>query len=211
MNAHLIHQVLHAYGPWAVGAIAALEYTGLPVPGETTLIAAALYAATTGRLDIWIVVAAAAAGAVVGSTCGYAIGRWVGAPALHRYGRHIGLTTERQLVGRYLFARYGITVVVLGRFVALIRALVALLAGANQMPWIRFMAANVVGGILWASAWGVGADVLGHRIVTLALPAGIALGVVTALAGIVIWFFVRRHERKLLDVIRRGQGLPDAR
>jgi membrane protein DedA with SNARE-associated domain len=203
LNAHYVHELLHAYGPWAVGGVAALEYAGLPLPGETTLIAASLYAATTGRINLWEVVAAAAAGAVVGSAFGYRVGSWLGAPALHRYGRRIGMTPERLLVGRYLFARYGIAVVVLGRFVALIRAVVALVAGANEMPVGRFMVANVVGAVLWASMWGFGAELLGHRIVSLAKPAGIALAVATLGAAALLWVFLRRHERKLLAIARR--------
>src|SRR5882757_7272286 len=122
----------HRQGPLAAGSVA-LESAGVPLPGETVLIGAALLAAT-GQIKIVIVVLAAAAGAIVGDGMGYMVGRRLGLPFLRRCGRYIRLDEDRLLIGRYLFLQYGNAVVFFGRFIALLRLFAALLAGANSMP-----------------------------------------------------------------------------
>src|SRR5689334_19326894 len=122
---------------------------GLPVPGETTLVTAAIYAATTGRLNIWLVIAAAATGAIVGDSVGFWIGRAFGHRLLLKYGSLLRLTPRRIKLGQYLFQRHGGKVVFFGRFLALLRALAALMAGINYMDWRRFLLFNVTGGIAW--------------------------------------------------------------
>ncbi len=104
------------------------------MPGETALIAAAIYAGTTGDLSITGVLAAALVGAVVGNSAGYLIGRVLGWPFLLRHGRRVGLTQDRLKIGRMLFLRHGGKVVFFGRFVAFLRVLAASLAGASGMP-----------------------------------------------------------------------------
>lgn len=107
-----------AHGVWAVGALVGLESLGLPLPGETALVAAAIYAGTTGNLHIMSLLVAAWIGAVLGDAGGYLIGRTAGWPFLLRHGRHVGLTPDRLRAGRLLFLRHGGKVVFLGRFVA---------------------------------------------------------------------------------------------
>jgi membrane protein DedA with SNARE-associated domain len=114
------------YGYWTVGGIIALESMGLPLPGEATLVAAAVYAATTHHLNIWLVIAAAATGAIVGDNIGYWIGREIGYPLLLRYGHYVYLTEARIKLGQYLFFRHGGKIVFFGRFVAVLRALAAI-------------------------------------------------------------------------------------
>jgi len=176
-----------------------LESTGLPVPGESLLIAAALYAAATHQLTIPLVVTAAAVGAIVGDNCGYLIGRGVGYRLLRRYGSYVLLTPERLEVGRRLFARHGGKVVLFGRFVAVLRTLAALLAGANRMPWPHFLLANAVGGIGWASVYGFGAYALGNQIRRLQGPLGIALGAIGLAAIAATILYARREERRLTE------------
>src|ERR1700676_4586072 len=142
-------RLIQVYGPWIISVVVALESAGLPLPGETILVAAALLAAATNQIDIAVVVAAAAAGAIVGDGIGYAVGRRFGMPLLRKYGRYIRLDENRLLIGRYLFFRYGSAVVFFGRFVAVLRMFAALLAGANSMPAGRFLFFNVTGGICW--------------------------------------------------------------
>jgi membrane protein DedA with SNARE-associated domain len=149
-HAHHLAELLHQYGYGLVAVVIGLEAMGLPLPGESLLIAAALYAATTHELAIVLVVVAAAAGAIVGDNLGYLIGRGIGYRLLVRYGGYVLLTPERLAAGRRLFARHGGKVVIFGRFVAVLRTLAALLAGANRMPWPHFLLANAVGGIGWA-------------------------------------------------------------
>jgi membrane protein DedA with SNARE-associated domain len=82
-------RLIQVHGPWVISVVVALESAGVPLPGETILVAAALLAATTNQIDITVVVAAAAAGAIVGDGIGYTVGRHFGMPLLRKYGRYI--------------------------------------------------------------------------------------------------------------------------
>jgi membrane protein DedA with SNARE-associated domain len=193
-----------AYGYWAVLVLVALESMGVPLPGETALIAAAIYAGTKHELNIFGVVAAAATGAVIGDNIGYEIGRLVGFPLLLRHGNRISLDERRLKLGQYLFRRYGGMIVFFGRFVALLRTLAALLAGANRMPWPRFFFFNATGGVIWSSIFGFGGYVLGSSVHRISGPLGLGLlifALTAAAAGIV---FLRRHEQALLVEAERA-------
>jgi membrane protein DedA with SNARE-associated domain len=203
-----LQTVLHQYGAAAVGIGLLLESMGLPLPGESLMIAAAIYAATTHRLDIFILVPVAASGAICGDQIGYLIGRWIGFRALARWGGRLGLTQDRLLLGRFLFRRYGGRVVVLGRFVAVLRTFVALLAGANRMPWHSFLLWNALGGIGWTSLYGFGAYALGDAALRLSGPVGIALGVVIGVALIGALVFVKRNEARLMAEARQEMAAP---
>src|SRR5690348_14818315 len=149
-----IQHLLSTYGLWVLFAGVMLESMGVPVPGETTLISAALYAGATGALGVAPVVLVASVAAIVGDNIGYGIGRTVGLRLLVRYGRYIRLDEERLRVGQYLFLRHGGKIVFFGRFIALLRTFAALLAGANRMRWSRFLAMNALGGVCWATLFG---------------------------------------------------------
>ena len=174
-----------------------LESMGAPLPGESLLIGAALYCATTHGLDIAWVIAAAVAGAVMGDNFGYLIGRSVGYPVLARWGRRIGLTEDRLTLGRYLFRRHGGKVVFFGRFIAILRTFAALLAGANRMPWPSFLVYNALGGIGWAGGYTLAAYLAGRQIETISGPLGIALGIAAAIAVGSVLVFLKRNERRL--------------
>ncbi len=135
-----------------VGAVICTESLGIPVPGEITLVSAALLAAS-GVTNVWWVAISASIGAVVGDSIGYAIGRRGGRKTLERLGRrfpkHLG---PPQLAhAERIFARWGVWAVFFGRFVALLRILAGPLAGALRVPYPRFLVANASGGIIWAS------------------------------------------------------------
>jgi membrane protein DedA with SNARE-associated domain len=117
--------LIPTYGPWIIFGVVAFESAGVPLPGETILVAAALLAATTGQINILVVVLGAATGAIVGDGLGYMVGRRLGLPFLRRYGRYIRLDEDRLLIGRYLFFRYGNAVVFFGRFIAVLRMFTA--------------------------------------------------------------------------------------
>ena len=187
------------HGTWVVGFVIFFESMGLPLPGESLLIAAAIYAATAGGLEIEWVVLAAAIGAIMGDNVGYMIGRRVGAPVLRRYGPRIGLTWPRQRLGQYLFFKHGAKVVFFGRFTAFLRTFAAVLAGANNMPWRSFLFWNGLGGVVWTASYGFGAYALGDQVHKLLGPAGLAIGAVVI--AIVVWvgLFVRRHETRLIN------------
>ena len=199
-----IVQLIGSYGVWFVAAIVAFESMGLPVPGETTLVSAALYAGSTGRLDIVDVVTAAAAGAIAGDNVGFWIGREIGRRWLVQHGDRLRLTPSRLKLGQYLFARHGGTVVFFGRFVAVLRAFAALLAGVNRMGWRPFLLFNATGGVAWAAAYGFGAYVFGRKVTHLVGPLGAAMALTAIVGTIAGVFLVRTHERQLAERAERA-------
>ena len=194
------------HGFWAVGTVIFFESMGVPLPGESLLIAAALYAATTGDITIEHVVAASALGAVLGDNAGYLIGRRIGPPVLARYGPKIGLSLDRQRLGRFLFLRHGGKVVFFGRFVAFLRTFAAVLAGASHMPWGRFLVWNALGGVFWTCLYGFGAYLLGNQVHRLAGPFGIAVGAVAVVVAVLSVRFVHRHEARLIEAAKAEMG-----
>jgi membrane protein DedA with SNARE-associated domain len=189
--------LIATHGYWVVAAIVALESVGIPAPGETALVTAAIYAGTTHRLAIVPVIIAAAIGAIVGDNLGYMVGRRYGYRLLLRYGPFLRMNPARIKLGQFLFARHGGKVVFFGRFVAVLRALAALLAGINWMPWKPFLLFNAAGGVAWATAFGVGGYVFGEQIQ--AVKGSVAVvGLGLAIAGAIgFTWFVRRHEAAL--------------
>jgi membrane protein DedA with SNARE-associated domain len=161
MTSGLITHLLQSYGYYAVFALIALESMGLPLPGESALIAAALYAGTTHNLSIFVLAVVAASAAIAGDNAGYWIGRTGGQRLAERYGHYVHLDRPKLKVGRYLFARYGVKVVFFGRFVAILRTFAAFFAGVSNMRWSRFLLANAAGGLLWSALYAFGAYALG--------------------------------------------------
>lgn len=189
-------QLIANYGYIAIGAIIALESIGLPLPGESALVLAALYAAQHHH-SIVGVVASAAAGAVLGDNLGYLIGREFGYRLLLRYGSRFGLSASKIKLGQYLFLRHGGKVVFFGRFVAILRMLAAMLAGVNRMNWGRFLLANAAGGILWACSVGFGAYTFGRALTHVTGPLSIVLVLASLAIIIAALRFVRTHEAEL--------------
>ena len=194
------------YGYLAVGFVIGLESLGIPLPGETTLVAAALYAGATHRLSIVGVVLAAIAGAILGDNVGYVLGHQGGYRLLVRFGRYIRLDEANVKVARYLFLRFGGQVVFLGRFVAILRAYAAFLAGTTRMPWRRFVLYNAAGGIVWATLYGTGAYLLGKQVERISGPLGIAFAVAGGAAVIIAGIVIRHEERRLRTAA--GEALP---
>lgn len=189
--------LIQTYGYWVVAGIVMLESIGVPLPGEATLIAAAVYAGETHKLDIRLIVAAAALGGIIGDNIGFWIGEKVGYGLILRYGARIGITDRKIKLGQYLFRLHGAKVVFFGRFVAVLRVLAALLAGVNRMPWLRFFAANAAGALCWASAFGAAAYTLGHAVHRFSGPVGIGLAVVAGIGLVIAATVLRGRERAL--------------
>ena len=207
MIAHLVQ----SYGYYAVFALIALESLGIPLPGESALIAAALYAGTTHHLNIAALAAAAAAAAVIGDNAGYWIGKTGGRRLAERYGHYVRLNRARLKAGRYLFARHGVKVVFFGRFVAVLRTYAAFLAGLSAMRWSRFLVANAAGGVLWSGIYAFGAYALGNAASSIGSTitiAGLAVaGVLTAATIVIGRRSLRRIEQRAEDAFP-GQPAP---
>lgn len=197
LTTHNLEHLLIAYGYWAVFLFVAVESMGVPVPGETTLMVASIYAGTTHRLSILLVVLAAAGGAILGDNLGFLAGREGGQRLLHRYGKYVRLDERKLRLGEYLFQRHGGKVVFFGRFVAILRMWAAFLAGANRMSWTRFLAFNAAGGSLWAVLMGLGAYAFGDAVVRLGGRIGLAAGLATLAITIAVSITLRRKEHRL--------------
>ncbi|MCW2274095.1 DedA family protein [Rhodoblastus acidophilus] len=192
------HSLLTQFGPWVVFFLVAVESAGIPLPGETSLVTAAVIVGSSQQGSIAEIVALAAAGAIVGDNIGFWVGREFGLRLLLAHGPKIGLDEDRLRLGQYLFQRYGGAIVFFGRFVAVLRAFAAVLAGANKMSPLRFFLFNAAGGITWASIFGLGGYFLGAEFHRIAGPFGLA-----ALALAVTGFFLfsrylRQHEARLI-------------
>jgi membrane protein DedA with SNARE-associated domain len=202
-----LHPIIAQHGYWAVFLIVMLESGGLPFPGETALILAAAYAGATGNLDLYYVMAAAAAGAIIGDNIGFWIGRTWGASLLLRYGKFIHLPERRLKLGQYLFNKHGAKIVFFGRFVALLRIFAALLAGVNKYAWGPFLFYNAAGGIIWAVLIGTGGYLFGDALHRVSGPLGIA-GLVAVVVGVLSLMYVIRREEKKME--QRLETDPDA-
>ncbi len=192
-----LQHFLVTYGYWAVFVFVAIESIGIPFPGETMLLVAAIDAGTTHQLSIVLVIIAATCGAILGDNLGFWIGREGGYRLLRRYGRYIGFNERRVKLGLYLFRKHGGKIVFFGRFVAVLRAWAAFLAGVNRMQWSRFLLFNALGGVSWATLYGLGGYFLGEEIHRLTGPVGIVTIVLAVLIIIASLIVVRRNERQL--------------
>ena len=176
----------------AVFALIAVETMGIPVPGETALIGAALLA-HDGQMDIATLVALAAAAAILGDNVGFAIGRKGGRRLFVMPGPFHRQRLEALAVGQPFFEKHGPKAVLLGRWVAGLRIASAWLAGMNMMPWPKFLFWNALGGICWATSIGLGVYIAGHAFEKVLGVGGIIAGGVVG--GALVGFFAWRHMR----------------
>jgi membrane protein DedA with SNARE-associated domain len=182
MSTALVTHVIASYGYFALFALIALESIGIPLPGETALIAASIYAGATHHLNIFAVGAVAAAAAILGDNGGYWLGRRGGGALVARYGHLVRLDRRKLKVGRYLFTRHGGSVVFFGRFISVLRTYAAFLAGLNRMPPVRFAVANAAGGAVWAVGYAAAAYAIGGAAASLgSLVTLVGLGVTIVL------------------------------
>lgn len=149
-----LEQALIDYGYVIVFVAIMIESMGVPFPGETMLLIASAYAASSGALSIYGVVACAAGGAMTGDSLGYWIGREGGRRLIRRYGKFVGLTDERyERVQGYL-KRHGGKAVFFGRFVSIARTWIAVLVGAHHLNYLQFLLYDILGAITWATLYG---------------------------------------------------------
>ncbi len=180
-------------GYTVVFALIAVETMGIPVPGETALIAAALLA-HDGQLDIVTLIAVASAAAIIGDNIGFAIGRKGGRKLFSRPGPFHAARLRALEYGGPFFAKHGPKAVFFGRWVSGLRIASAWLAGINGMRWPTFLLWNALGGIVWATGVGLAVYFAGHLAEDIIAVAGPVAGggVIVALAGLLVW----RHRRK---------------
>ncbi len=202
---HTVHHLVHQYGYGFITLAVFLECSGLLVPGETVFFGSAVYAATTGKLNIVLVILAAMAGAIAGNLVAFAIGRLLGKRLLSRYGWRVGLTERRLAIGRYLFRRHGGKVVFFSRFVSVLRSFGAVFAGANEMPLPSFLAWTVAGGIAWPAAHGLFAYAVGGATRRLPVWLQIGLGILAVVAIVLAIRWVKRNQMLLEDAAMRSE------
>ena len=209
MTLSWITHLVQSYGYYAVFTLIALESMGIPLPGETALISAALYAGTTHHLNVVVLAVVASCAAIIGDNAGYWIGRTGGYRLAERYGRYVRLDRAKLKVGRYLFARHGWKVVFFGRFVAVLRTFAAFFAGVGKMRWPGFAAANAAGGLLWAGFYTFGAYALGSAASSVGSMITIVGYAVASVATVVSIIVVRRSLRRLEQ--QADAAFPDER
>ncbi|GCE06850.1 DedA family protein [Dictyobacter aurantiacus] len=196
-----LQNFLHTLGYPAVVLVVMVESAGVPVPGETMLLLASFYAAVYHDLSLPIVIACAAVGAILGDNVGYGVGRTGGKAFVHRYGRYVFLKPERLQRSEEFFARHGNKTVFFGRFVAVLRAFAAFLAGVNRMHWPTFLAYNAAGGIIWATIYGLLGYYAGRvfhdnftLVEHLASNISLVLGAVIVLGAIIAFFVYKKRK-----------------
>jgi membrane protein DedA with SNARE-associated domain/membrane-associated phospholipid phosphatase len=203
-----IAHLIASYGYVVLFLIVGLESFGIPLPGETALVSAAAFAAS-GRLDIVAVIAAAAAGAIVGDNAGYWLGRTGGVALLHRHGRRVGLDEAKIARAHRFFERHGAKTVFLGRFIALLRSWAAVLAGVGHMPYRTFTMYNALGGVVWATIFGTLGYLFGQNLPRLERYAGqAALATVLLIAlAVLVWLLSRWFSRNRTELSERAVRL----
>ena len=193
---HMTHLII-TYGYLAVALLVGAESLGVPVPGETALILAGIYAGHTHQLSVWIIFAVAAAAAIVGDNIGFWIGDKGGYRLLRRFGHYVRIDEPKLKIGRYIFDRHGGKVVFLGRFVSVLRTYAAFLAGANRMRWPKFLVYNATGGIVWAAVFSFAAYFAGNAFSKASGTINLALGAAAVVIVAAIVLIVRRKAAGL--------------
>ena len=157
-----IRALADAIGYPAAGLGILIESAGVPFPGETMLLAVAAYAAA-GNLDIRVVIAFGAVGAMMGANLGYGVGHFGGRPLLERLSRLFRFSTSHMSRSEQFFARHGGVAVLIGRFVIGLRSWASLMAGMSRMPIWAFELYSAIGGIAWAIVIGTVGFYLGSN------------------------------------------------
>ena len=198
VGAHEIHHLVQEYGCLLVFVVVGLQAVGLPLPGTTALIAAAVYAATGHDLPISGVIAAGALGALVGTTAGFAVGRWGGERLLLRLGGRLRQSPERVQQLRRGFAVHGATWLFIGRFVSGMRNVTGLLAGASGMTLGRFLPISAAAASAWALFNGLEYYWFGHALLGASRWVQIVMvGAGIAWLGVSLGLLRRRAVRHL--------------
>lgn len=192
---HGLEPTLDRFGYLAVVGLVLIEDFGVPVPGETVLILAAVYAGT-GRLNIVLVGLLGFIGALLGDNIGFAIGHFGGRPLLDRYGRFVFLTPDRVARATGFFDRHGGWIIVIARFVEGLRQANGIIAGMSGIHWAKFLVFNAIGAALWVAVWTSVGYLSGSHINTIYNTATrYSTYVVIALGVLLLAYIARRTVR----------------
>ena len=206
-----VDHLIATYGYSAVFALVGIESLGVPLPGETALISAGIYAGHTHHLSVWLIWAVASAAAVIGDSIGFVIGVKGGYRLARRYGPKIHFDEAKLKVGMYAFDRYGVAVVFFGRFVAILRTYRAFLAGTNRMPWRHFLPPTVAAGIIWSAIYAFASYAAGNSLRNASGTVNLVLVAVAVVALVSVFVVVRRKAKQLEAVAEAAYPgpLPD--
>ncbi len=210
ISVQTLQNILKVIGYPAVTLFIMIESSGIPFPGETMLLVASFFAPTI-PLAIPIVIACAALGAIIGDNLGYLAGRTGGRALALRYGKYVFLKPHHLDYAGIFFEKHGDKTVFFGRFVAVLRAWSAFLAGVNHMQWRKFLVYNAAGGITWAIIYGTLGYVAGRFLTNnfaavehVASTLGwIGVGIVVAFAAAVFILLRLRRRKRMLAAIER--------
>src|SRR3984885_11907753 len=202
---------LEHFGLWAIFALVLLEDFGIPVPGETVLIAGAVFAGS-GQLNIVAVGIVGFVAAVVGDNIGYAIGRFGGRALVERWGKYVFITPERLDKAEKFFGRHGGKIITIARFIEGLREANGLIAGITHMHWLKFVAFNALGAALWVGTWvsigyfaGQHITPIYNTITSYSLYAAIAA--VVLIAG---WLLLHLRKRRRAAAMRPARDVVPA-
>lgn len=205
---------LDHYGYWAVFLLVMIEDFGIPVPGETILIAAAIFAGA-GRLNIVAVGVIAFVAALLGDNIGFAIGHFGGRALALRWGKYVGLTEERLVKAEFFFEKHGGKIIVVARFIEGLRQLNGIIAGISGMHWRRFLFFNTIGAGLWVGTWvslgyfaGNHIGTIYHYITNYSYYVLIAAGVLVV--ALIVRHVLRRRRRADRDRVPEAQENAEA-
>ena len=187
---------LEHYGLWAIGLLITLEDFGVPVPGETILIAGAIFAGA-GRINIVALGVVAFVAAVSGDNIGFAIGHFGGRALALRFGKYVFLTEERLDKAENFFDRRGAIVITFARFVEGLRQANGIIAGITGMHWLRFLIFNAIGAALWVGTWITVGYFAGNNITTVYHYITLySYYVLAALVVLIVGYIVWRRRRR---------------
>jgi membrane protein DedA with SNARE-associated domain len=208
---NLVAPYLEHYSYWAVLLLVMLEDFGVPVPGETILIAAAIFAGA-GRLNVVIVGVIGFIAAVVGDNIGFAIGYFGGRALALRWGRYVFLTEERLTKAEVFFNRHGGKIIVVARFIEGLRQANGIIAGISGMRWWRFAVFNALGAALWVGTWVSLGYLAGNHINTIYhYITNYSYYALIVVAVLLTGYIVRRVLRRRRDSHQGARGVQGAR
>lgn len=174
-----------------------IESAGVPLPGETALVASAVLASQS-KLNIVVVIVVAASAAIIGDNGGYWLGRKGGRKLLERWSLVSKHTKKVLPRAERLFAKHGGKTVFFGRFIAVLRITAAWMAGISHMPWWRFLFFNAAGGILWATLVGLVAYYSGEAAASAIQTYGLYAAGVIAFVAVAFFVGMRWWERRMV-------------